>query len=323
MDERERAAEWRRRRAQRWKYIPELAAEPQVAREPDAHALLMYEQLAEAQPGHVREALPLVDLGNTALVASMYTPAEADEVEAFARETGSWDIRNFVNDDNPDALCNAWPRWRDGRKELIVAVARDYDRYRRLLHDRFGPRVVVVQATYSVRELHALMMRVVADRDELARLGIELNSCGPNRDSFEVCYYARDPALSASLLRSRYGSSVNLFWLGESSTCRRSCPFGSWTANGLELTVFYALHRREQPVGCSVEEHEDRVVVNVEIIGTTGTRKPFPKELLFSYERHHAVAALTQEVGDRRVIDAATGHERPRWVENDQGRGQR
>jgi hypothetical protein len=163
-----------------------------------------------------------------------------------------------------------------------------------------------------------VQMRVTADHDALAALGIQLSYWGPDLDCVDIAYYAPDEAAASHLLRVRYGPTANPIWLGESSTSIHACPFASWTSNGRELKVFYAIHRWEVLSETVVTEHPGRVLVGVRVVGPLGRRAPFTDNVLLDNQRGQSMVRLNQPVGDRVVIDVASGDARPEWVEPDQ-----
>ena len=85
-------------------------------------------------------------------------------------------------------------------------------------------------------------------RDELTALGIDIASTGVAHDCMEIEFCAADPDRSLRLLTERYGPALRAVWLAESRTAKVPKAFGSWIADGMQLTVFYGLnHNTERP----------------------------------------------------------------------------
>jgi hypothetical protein len=86
-------------------------------------------------------------------------------------------------------------------------------------------------------------------------------------------------------------------------------PFASWVIDGNALTVFYALQQNgEQPGRCTAEEHPDSVIVRLTIRAPQGITTT-----IRGFKGSHATVKLSEPLGDRVVIDAASGDARPRW----------
>jgi len=84
--------------------------------------------------------------------------------------------------------------------------------------------------------------------------------------------------------------------------------FGSWSAQGRQLAVFYAIdHNGEQPERCDLVELEGSVTCTVII------REPAAgvQTLIGGYKPMSADVELERPLGDRTVIDGSSGEPRP------------
>lgn len=118
-----------------------------------------------------------------------------------------------------------------------------------------------------------------------------------------------DEKRGAALLRQRCGEETPLHYLGASLRGRRPHRFGSWSADGRSLHVFYALPRNgEEAGGAVVAEREDCVIVSLTIVDWLGA-----KTLIGGFRPSHATVPLAAELGERRVIDNHANLVRPHW----------
>jgi hypothetical protein len=127
--------------------------------------------------------------------------------------------------------------------------------------------------------------------------------------SAEVQFFARDRHAAEAELRERYGPSVRLDWWGPARFVETPQCFATWVSDACDLTVFYPLQREDRAGGCRATEYADRVVVYLSACtpqGVTGLRR--------GYVESHATVVRSAPVGEREVIDAATGEPRPRWA---------
>jgi hypothetical protein len=240
----------------------------------------------------------------------LYTSAE--EAELANVDRGLVDQAEKPVEDDPGVLGSVGWCWREGRRGVHVAVTRDVEHYRRLLTDALGAdRVVVTSAQFSHRELDALQTRIGEDVSALDQLGVDVDCIAGDDDAVVLEYFASDADGSARHLRERYGLAVRPVWLGPARMVEKPQLFGSWVIAGTRLTVLYPLMRNRCLAGhCSVEEHPDRVIVFLTALVSQGSAP-----LSDSFEPSSATVQLSAPLGDRRVIDAANGEPRPKWIE--------
>jgi hypothetical protein len=155
-----------------------------------------------------------------------------------------------------------------------------------------------------------LLRRVFDDADPLLQAGIYLESGSCWTGHLELEYFAETPSEAARVLRDRYGSDALTTWLGPRVMDHDPHPFGSWSADGNELTVFYGLPRNgEAPGRVTAEEFPDRIEISL----TIQAKQAGLVTLAGGFKPSHATVTLSRQVGDRAVIDTLTGERRPRW----------
>jgi hypothetical protein len=240
---------------------------------------------------------------------SFYTAEE--EADRVSVDADLVDRAGAVFARSPDDLAELTWHWHEGQWAVRVMVTRDIERYRAVLRGRLDPeRVVVGRAHLSNRDLEALQRRVTGELGELRELGVDVQwvCVGPGR-CLEVEYFAVDREGSVRLLRDRFGPALKPLWVAPERLGEEAQPFASWVIDGHALTVFYGLGQNgERPGGCTAEEHPDRVIVRLTIRAPQGIAT-----LIGGFMRSHATVKLSEPLGDRVVIDAASGDARPRW----------
>jgi hypothetical protein len=119
------------------------------------------------------------------------------------------------------------------------------------------------------------------------------------------------PDAAAAYFRDRYGDAVWVQWLAPGRHVERPRAFGSWTAAGRILRVFSAIDRNGERTGSATLRAE----TDSEIVVAVSCLIPLrPTRHLRGYKRRHHDLELRAPVGDRSVIDAATGRaRRPVW----------
>lgn len=199
--------------------------------------------------------------------------------------------------------------WSDGRRTLFVRVVRDLDRHRSALADIAPGQVVVEPAAHSEEELGEIEDRISDDMDELRDAGIEFFEWGsdPNEGVVSLGVIAADKDAALKTLHDRYGPLVVIeSW---APAWYEVCPraFGSWSTEGNDLEVFYAIDfNGEEPAGCTAIEDDDTVTVSVTISDPTGI-----KTLAGGWQIQVGRITLSAPLGHRRVIDASCAKERP------------
>jgi hypothetical protein len=172
---------------------------------------------------------------------------------------------------------------------------------------------------FSRRQLHTLQARVNGDRDELAALGIDIASTGVAHNCIRTEFCAADPDRSLQLLTERYGPALRAVWLAGSRTAEIPKAFGSWVADGTQLTMFYGLHHNsERPGRVEFLELTEAVIVTVIV-----TRVMVgPVTAVGGYRPAHATVELEVPLGKRPVLDAAGSPARRRWPSDQDGQDQ-
>jgi len=156
--------------------------------------------------------------------------------------------------------------------------------------------------------------QVRRDRDAIAADGFTINLCRVIQPLGLVLLRvagASEEDAARAYFRERYGDAVRVHWLGPDRYAERPRAFGSWTAAGRILRVFSAIDRNGERTGSATlraETHAE-IVVAVTCLVPLG-----PSRRVGGYKRRHHDLVLGAPVGDRRVIDAATGNaRRPVW----------
>ena len=226
-------------------------------------------------------------------------------------------LRRVIALDSPEPLAGCHTGWRDGHPVMVISATNENNDIVNRLRDELGvDRVVVDICRYSRRQLEDVSLRIHRDRQELDALaGIDVWQSRVDIDSIEIHYLAPDRGRAEALLRQRYGDVVHAMWDGPNRMRETPHPFATWTADADSLTVFYALdHNGQQPCGCRVEEHEDRVLVHLTILEPQGL-----VTLIGGYKPTHATVQLAAPLGERPILDASCATVRPRWRPLDTG----
>ncbi|WP_354697165.1 hypothetical protein DSM112329_02797 [Paraconexibacter sp. AEG42_29] len=130
---------------------------------------------------------------------------------------------------------------------------------------------------------------------------------------------AADEDAARATLRDRYGAGVDVRHCAPSRMMPKARAFRSWAAEGRRLKLFYEIDfNGEEPHGVKVVESEQEVRVTVTILAPAVgavTR-------IGGTQPRTATADLALSVGQRKVIDASCGRQRPESDPQD-GRGRR
>jgi hypothetical protein len=161
---------------------------------------------------------------------------------------------------------------------------------------------------------------VDGDLAELRALGIDVASAGVTYDCMEIEFCAADPDRSLRLLTERYGPALRAVWLAASRTAEVPKAFGSWTADGTQLTVFYGLnHNTERAERVELLELAEAVIVTVIVTRIIAG----PVTAAGGYRRAYSTVELEAPLGKRPVLDAAGSPSRPRWASDEDGQAPR
>ncbi|HWH09995.1 MAG TPA: hypothetical protein VG165_02620 [Solirubrobacteraceae bacterium] len=235
-----------------------------------------------------------------------YTPEEAaDEFPDEVRDR----VLEYA-ERNADVIGGVRFGWRDGRRMAFVGVVEDLESHNEALTAIGGDRVLVEPAVRSERDLHALQDRVFGDAEELRALGISLASGWPKPSDgiVELSIVSADAEQAARILSERYGPAVQVGRCVASWWAEVPRAFGSWSAEGRMLAVFYPLDINGEKTGrCDVVELPDSVICTVTV------REPVVglSTRVAGYRRTSADVELREPLGTREVIDGSCGEARP------------
>ena len=193
-----------------------------------------------------------------------------------------------------------WPR----EPYLLVRVtsrpALHLARLKRLA--RFPDNLRTVEVRYSARQLNRLASRIGRDRRELKAAGFDLQAWGPhirtNTASVELITARTD---HAEYFRNRYGPVTTE--VVATSPTRLECVkagFYDVSASGRSLLLRWSTGQSRKVEQIELVEHPDRVEVGIV------ERAPNGIEEDDGLTGEHRVA-LGAPIGDRPVVDAATG----------------
>lgn len=221
--------------------------------------------------------------------------AAADVVEAYVAE---------------HARDSYGGRWAGPRGRLCVAFTANVDRHTEALRRRLPePDVVQVErARHTEAELEALADRLFADDEELAALGLRLGIVGADvaEGVVRVEAQAEDPAAAERLLAERYGDAVRVDAIVTDAEMVEAVAWQLWDEPEPGVVrVHYAAMAVFVPERADVEEGEDAIRV------TVFERAPGLVNTLGAANRS-ATVRLARPVGDRAVVDGATGRRRER-----------
>lgn len=212
-------------------------------------------------------------------------------------------------DAHPEANGGLRIGWQGTRSFVVARLVGEQDALAAELRAIAGDRLVIEHGRRTEASLRALHARLNSDAEELEAMGIGLAVSGVDveREVVAVDIVSADAAEAARTLHERYGPAVHVddcqpAWLAVAPRA-----FGSWSAEDRTLAVFYGVdHNGERPHACTADEGEDMVVVCVEILAPTR-----PVTAIGGWQLLTAELTLQRPLGSRRVIDAATGDERP------------
>jgi hypothetical protein len=206
--------------------------------------------------------------------------------------------------------AGAWREWREGLPEQAVALTGDVEHHRRELARAYPQPALlrVVLARLPLTELEARVARVMTDDSRLRSEGVEVVSAGidvpANQLDLEVMAPNEDHA--RLILVERYGEPIHVHYLGPRNKRVEAIPWQRWmTRGGPDLTVFYVTNAMNSTDRVDVHEDSDAIRVGVfeeTAVGATA--------LPAAVRQVHV--DLDAPVGNRLVIDGATGRERPR-----------
>jgi Bacterial RNA polymerase, alpha chain C terminal domain len=250
-----------------------------------------------------------------------YTPEERDDDRRWQESRGGvphglYDAVKKYLDRHPEINGGVDHGWHDGRRVLFVGIVGDAQPHRAALNRIGGDRVVLERRPHRVSELSAIEDRIRADEPELTAAGLRLEYVWFGREGGGVVYVGviggSDERAIAEFFAARYGEAVVAVWLGPNSHKEVAHAFGSWTAEGRRIRVFYGLDFNGQLHGqARVEQETDgQIVIALSRLEPVGA-----KTLIGGFSKHQADVELREPAGDRAVIDASAGVARPSVVQ--------
>jgi hypothetical protein len=193
--------------------------------------------------------------------------------------------------------------WPEG-PYLLVRLTRDRAVHGSALKRLYPHRLRTVLARYPSAELRAVRDRISADRDALEAEGFDIQGLSIDTDASRVdvsMISAR--ADHQAYFQARYGPTVRTF--AAASDERIACAKLDGvrvSSTGRSLLLLWTHSSGEELATVELTEHRDRVEVGIV------EREPLlggPDDAL----RGRTRVQLSRPLGDRRVIDAATGLE--------------
>jgi hypothetical protein len=191
-----------------------------------------------------------------------------------------------------------WPR----RPYLQVLVTRDPERHERALRRRYRYRLEAVAVQYPAAELRAIEEQIAADDEALTAEGFDVQSAVVEDNRVFVQMVSAHPD-HQQVFTERYGPAVVTFAAPDDE--RTACDeldAVRVSSTGRSLVLLWTFSSGEELSHVELTEHPDRVEVGIV------QRVPYfggPNDARPGRTR----VPLSQPLGDRRVIDAATGRE--------------
>jgi hypothetical protein len=159
----------------------------------------------------------------------------------------------------------------------------------------------------KLRHLEELRDGLYMD-DDLKREGITLFGAGvdPERETIRLQVAAADPERAREEIRRRYGDQVEVEVVAASAYVVEDVPWECWTDDsGTRVTIWALDHTEGAELRASHQESHDEVVITL-----SGPRWQGAHTCIGFTVRKDV--QLSQPVGRRRIIDGATGSQRPR-----------
>jgi hypothetical protein len=198
------------------------------------------------------------------------------------------------------AIEDDWPRG----PYLLVRVTRDRERHQAALRRIYPHRLRTALVRFSGVELMAVQDRISADDDALAAEGFDVRGLGPDLDLNRVMVQMVSARTDhEAYFQARYGPAVATYAVAEPTRldCTKVVRLRvSSTGRSLVLDWLYSLGDDFERV--ELVEHEDRVEVGVVLRVDAYFRFSDAREARTRVQ-------LSRPLGDRRVIDTATGLE--------------
>lgn len=160
-------------------------------------------------------------------------------------------------------------------------------------------------------DLEVLADRINGDRDELLRIGVEVFWVQVGDDEVEhqdlvfadLCGPAGEAAAN-ELMRERYGPLVRVNYLGRESWVSSAAEWNTYRlASATEIVVRYDTLAFREPEDAEVAEDVGSVTITLHERSSVFAEKLLPAQ-------REAHVTLSHALGDRIVIDGATGTRR-------------
>jgi hypothetical protein len=191
--------------------------------------------------------------------------------------------------------------WPEG-PYLLVRVTRDRERHQAALRRIYPYRLRTAIVQFSGRELGAVQDRISADADALAAEGFDVRGLWVDTEANRVrVQMVSSRADHQGYFEARYGPAVTTFATAEPTrlVCTKVRRLRV-SSTGRSLRVHFIHSRGETLERVELAEHDDRVEIGVVL----------RVDAFFRYSDArlaHTRVPLSRPLGDRRVIDAATG----------------
>jgi hypothetical protein len=167
------------------------------------------------------------------------------------------------------------------------------------VHDELAPR--------TIRELDALVERIVKDEDALTAAGVHLITCGPDprRGQVRLEVATEDRAAATAWISARYGPAVAVDALGPHPEFEAMTAIEGYEVmdDSCSLRLAFQAGGGMRLLRIEVDEHPDAVTVGAVVasryVVTADWRLGF------------AETRLREPLGSRPLLDAESGHRVP------------
>ena len=231
-----------------------------------------------------------------------------------ARDDVEEDVTSAVDlylDRHPEVDGGRRWGWRAGLRVFVAQLAGDRDGSHEAALRAIDDRVEVEHVPRREAELKALAERIVDDHDALSAAGWRWLEVSPDTDDGKVDVQVVGPAgaeAAEAYFGAAYGDAVRVTWLGPTDEREVPHPFGSWTADGRTVRVFFWMdHNGERPGHATVLRQSAEAVT----IALTRFEPRGLHTLIGGFSPQHADVGLDGPLRDRTVVDASTGAARP------------
>jgi hypothetical protein len=213
-------------------------------------------------------------------------------------------IFRYGEEEAPDVFAGAERSLDD--ESILVAFTADREEHLARLRERVDHQLRLIPARYTLTELQQADTRLLdeAERFDFDRDGLVVDATGLDIESNAVVWelFARDRTAARALLQERYGDILQPEFIegGPFEQHRVMCTAFDTAKQGMLLRVAYSRNASFREVELSARETQREVTVEILVQEYQGTA-------ILKTRPAWAEATLTEPLGDRGVIDAATG----------------